>query len=96
MYIRQTKQISRGLGGEHGLNARQFAIMVQRGMTPMDAIRSATSVAAQYMGWSDRVGSVAPGRFGDLIAVKGDPLHDIRRLETVSAVVKGGLVFKAP
>ena len=65
-------------------------------MTPMEAIQSATSVAARYMGWSDRVGAVAPGRFGDLIAVKGDPLQDIRSLETVSVVIKGGLVFKSP
>ena len=80
----------------HGLNARQFAIMVQRGMTPMEAIQSATSVAARYMGWSERVGAIAPGRLGDVIAVKGDPLRDIRSLETVSVVIKGGLVFKSP
>jgi imidazolonepropionase-like amidohydrolase len=46
----------------HGLNARQFPIMVERGMTPMDAIQSATLVAARYIGWSDRVGSLEPGR----------------------------------
>jgi imidazolonepropionase-like amidohydrolase len=80
----------------HGLNARQFPIMVQRGMTPMEAIQSATSVAAHYLGWDDRVGALAPGRFGDLIAVKGDPLQDIARLQDVAAVVKGGLVFKRP
>jgi imidazolonepropionase-like amidohydrolase len=78
----------------HGLNARQFAIMVQRGMTPMEAIQSATSIAARYMGWENRVGSLAPGRFGDLIAVKDDPLEDISRLQDVAIVVKGGLVFK--
>jgi len=80
----------------HGFNARQFAIMVERGMTPMAAIRSATSLAAGYMGWADRVGSLAPGRFGDLIAVAGDPLQDVRQLEHVAVVVKGGLVFKLP
>jgi len=80
----------------HGLNARQFAIMVERGMTPMAAIKSATSLAADYMGWADRVGSLAPGRFGDLIAVAGDPLQDIRQLEHVAVVIKGGLVFKLP
>ena len=78
----------------HGLNARQFRIMVERGMTPMDAIRSATSVAARYMDWDDRVGALAPGRFGDLIAVRGDPLLDITTLETVPVVIKGGLIFK--
>jgi len=80
----------------HGLNARQFPIMVQRGMSPMQAIQSATSVAATYMGWSDRIGSLTPGRFGDLIAVKGDPLQDIRVLQEVPVVIKGGLAFKLP
>jgi imidazolonepropionase-like amidohydrolase len=80
----------------HGLNARQFPIMVERGMTPMEAIQAATSVAAKFMGWSDRVGSIAPGRYGDVIAVKGDPLHDIRRLQDVSVVVKGGVVIRGP
>ena len=80
----------------HGLNARQFAIMVERGMTPMQAIQSATSVAARYMGWEDRVGSLVPGRHADLIAVKGDPLRDIRLLEKVDVVVQGGGIFKQP
>ncbi|HVN41726.1 MAG TPA: amidohydrolase family protein [Steroidobacteraceae bacterium] len=80
----------------HGLNARQFPIMVQRGMTPMEAIQSATSVAARFMGLGDRIGSVAPGHFGDLIAVRGNPLEDISRLQQVVVVIKGGLLFKAP
>jgi imidazolonepropionase-like amidohydrolase len=80
----------------HGLNARQFPIMVQRGMTPMAAIQSATSLAAKHMGWDDRIGSLQPGRFGDVIAVKGDPLADVTRLQDVAVVVKGGLVFKQP
>lgn len=80
----------------HGLNARQFSIMVQRGMTSMEAIKSATSVAAKYMGWSDRVGAILPGRYGDVIAVKGDPLADIARLQDVAVVVKGGQAFKLP
>ena len=78
----------------HGLNARQFPIMVQRGMTPMEAIKAATSVAAKYMGWDDRVGAIETGRLGDLIAVTGDPLNDIRGLQNVSVVVKDGLVFR--
>ena len=78
----------------HGLNARQFPIMVAHGMPPMDAIRAATSVAAHYMGWEDRVGALVPGRFGDLIAVPGNPLEDITLLEKVPVVVKGGLVFR--
>jgi imidazolonepropionase-like amidohydrolase len=78
----------------HGLNARQFPIMVQRGMTAMEAIQSATSVAARYLGWDGDVGQVTAGRFGDLIAVKGDPLTDITTLQNVRVVVKGGVVFK--
>lgn len=78
----------------HGLNARQFPIMVQRGMTPMEAIKAATSVAARYMDWSDRVGAVAPGHFGDVIAVEGDPLADITSLQNVAVVVKGGQLFR--
>jgi imidazolonepropionase-like amidohydrolase len=80
----------------HGWNARQFPIMVERGMTPMQAIKSATSVAAEYLGWSDRVGQVTAGRFGDVIAVKGDPLDDITTLQDVAVVIKGGLAFKLP
>lgn len=80
----------------HGLNARQFPIMVERGMTPMQAIQAATSVAAHYLGWDDRVGALAPGRYGDLIAVKGDPLADVRVLQDVAVVIKGGLAFKLP
>ena len=78
----------------HGLNARQFKVMVECGMTPMGAIKSATSVAAHAMGWSDKVGDLTPGRYGDVIAVKGDPLSDVRRLQDVAVVVKGGVIFK--
>jgi imidazolonepropionase-like amidohydrolase len=80
----------------HGLNARQFPIMVERGMKPMEAIKAATSVAAAYMGWSDRVGQVAPGLYADLIAVKGDPLEDTKRLQNVAVVIKEGLAYKLP
>jgi len=80
----------------HGLNARQFSIMVQRGMTPMQAIKSATTQAARTMGWEDRVGRVAPGLYADLIAVREDPLKDIASLERVSAVIKNGVVYRAP
>ena len=80
----------------HGLNARQFPIMVARGMTPMQAVQSATAVAAHYMGWDESVGSVEPGKFGDLIAVRGNPLADIRLLQQVEVVIKGGLVIKLP
>lgn len=78
----------------HGENARQLRIMVERGMTPMGAIRAATSVAARAMGWQDRVGSLQPGRYADLIAVRGDPLRDVSLLENVEVVVQGGRAVK--
>ena len=78
----------------HGLNARQFPIMVARGMSPMEAVQSATSVAAQYMGWGDRIGRIAPGYFADLISVRGDPLQDITLLQQVEHVIKGGKVIR--
>lgn len=74
----------------HGLNARQFAYMVRLGMTPMQAIQSATRDAAKVMMREQDVGAIAPGRYGDMIAVKGDPLADIRVLERVAGVIKGG------
>ena len=78
----------------HGLNARQFPIMVKRGMTPMRAILSATALASRYMGWEKDVGTIEEGKFGDIIAVKDDPLKDISVLQNVEVVVKGGLLFK--
>lgn len=80
----------------HGIAPIQFPIMVREGMTPMEVIQSATSVAARYLGWADRVGAITPGLFGDLIAVRGDPLDDIAILQDVPVVIKGGLVFKLP
>jgi imidazolonepropionase-like amidohydrolase len=73
-----------------GQNALQFAKMVEWGMTPLDAIRSATSVAAEALGRTADVGTVEAGRYGDLVAVKGDPLADVRLLEHPDAVIKGG------
>jgi imidazolonepropionase-like amidohydrolase len=78
----------------HGSNAKQFALMVRYGMTPMQAIRSATLDAAELLGWTDKVGSIEPGKLADLIAVRGDPLTDIRVLEDVGFVMKGGVVVK--
>jgi len=78
----------------HGWNGKQFAKMVEWGMTPMQAIQSATTSAADLLGWSDRVGSLQPGHFADLIAVKGDPLKDISELERVQFVMKGGKVVR--
>jgi imidazolonepropionase-like amidohydrolase len=78
----------------HGDNARQFAYMVKFGMTPLEAIQAATINAADLLGWSDRVGAIEPGKFGDLIAVNGDPLNDVRVLEHVQFVMKGGQVVR--
>ncbi|MGZ8604519.1 MAG: amidohydrolase family protein [Actinomycetota bacterium] len=80
----------------HGMNARQFAYLVKHGMSPMQAIRSATVVAADLLGWSDRVGAIRPGAFADLVAVAGDPLGDVDVLTDVAVVVKGGEVLKGP
>ena len=78
----------------HGTQTKEFAYMVKFGMTPMQAIRAATSEAAELMGWQDRVGSVEAGKFADLVAVALDPLADITELERVKFVMKGGHVFK--
>lgn len=75
----------------HALAGRQFRWMVQYGMSPLEAIQSATSGAAQALGRSD-VGAIAPGRYGDIVAVAGDPLQNIRLLENVGVVIKGGAV----
>ncbi|MCS0592428.1 amidohydrolase family protein [Massilia norwichensis] len=78
----------------HGDNARQFRYMVQYGMTPMQAIQAATINAADLLGWKDRIGSVQPGKYADLIAVAGDPLKDPAELTRVNFVMKGGAVVK--
>jgi len=78
----------------HGINARQFAFMVKYGMTPMQAIQSATVNAADLIGHSELFGSITAGKSADIIAVKGDPLADIRLLEHVAFVMKEGVVYK--
>jgi imidazolonepropionase-like amidohydrolase len=77
-----------------GTEAKNLSCYVRFGMTPMQAIRSATTVAAQMIGWQDRVGTLAPGAYADLIAVQGDPTADITALESVELVMKGGRVVK--
>jgi len=68
--------------------------MVRYGMTPLQALRAATSVNAEMMGWQDRVGSIEKGKFADIVAVSGDPLVDITELERVKFVMKGGHVVR--
>jgi imidazolonepropionase-like amidohydrolase len=74
--------------------AKEFEYYVNYGMTPMQAIRSGTSVAAELLGWSDKIGTVEVGKWADIVAVTGDPLKDITELEHVKFVMKGGAVFK--
>jgi len=78
----------------YGLGARQFAYMVRYGMTPIQAIQSATSEAARALGKAGEVGSIAPGAFGDLVAVRADPLKDVTALEHVEGVIKEGKLVR--
>jgi imidazolonepropionase-like amidohydrolase len=82
-------------GFPHAMAGKQFAYMVRHGMTPMQAIRSATVVASELLRRDDRVGSLEPGKLADLVGVVGDPLEDISELERVVFVMKGGEVVKA-
>ena len=78
----------------HGLVGRQFAVMVQYGMTPLDAIRAATLNASQALGWEKDIGAITVGRYADIVAVDGDPLANVRELENVDGVIKGGVVVE--
>lgn len=78
----------------HGLNAHELEVYVRMGMTPIDAVRTATVNAADLLGWSDRVGTIETGKYADLIAVDGDPTKDITTLQHVKFVMKGGTVYK--
>ena len=78
----------------HGWNGKQFYYMVKFGLTPMQAIQAATVNAADLLGWTNKVGSVTPGKYADIIAVAADPLADIKSLESVGFVMKGGVVYK--
>jgi len=71
-------------------------IMVRQGMTPMQAVQAASSVAAKFIGWEDKVGSIKAGLYADIIAVKNNPLEDITALQNVSVVIKEGKVLKLP
>jgi imidazolonepropionase-like amidohydrolase len=78
-----------------GLNqGKEFEYYVQYGMSPMQAIRTGTSVAAELLGWADKVGTIEPGKWADIVAVSGDPLKDITELQRVKFVMKAGAVYK--
>ncbi|HEY2352628.1 MAG TPA: amidohydrolase family protein [Candidatus Acidoferrum sp.] len=76
--------------------AKEFEYYVQYGMSPMQAIKSATSSASELLGWQDKVGTVEAGKWADIVAVSGDPLKDITELSRVKFVMKGGVVYKRP
>jgi len=80
----------------HGDYAKQFSVYVDLGMSPMEAIQTATTVAAESLGWVGDTGAVAPGYFADIIAVDGNPLEDVSVLENVTFVMKGGGIHKSP
>lgn len=78
----------------HGLNAHELAVYVRLGMTPLQAIQSATVNDADLLGWTDRIGTIEAGKYADIIAVDGDPLKDVATLQSVKFVMKGGEVVK--
>jgi imidazolonepropionase-like amidohydrolase len=78
----------------HGLDAREFALMVKNGMTAAQALRAATAGGADLLGLADQIGTLEAGKLADLVAVPGDPLQDIRRTEAVAFVMQGGRIVK--
>jgi len=79
----------------HGMNGGEFWAMVELGMTPVQSLQAGTVSAADLMGWSDKIGSIESGYFADIVAVSGDPLSDIKLLQHVNFVMKGGVVYKS-
>jgi imidazolonepropionase-like amidohydrolase len=82
------------LTGAHGTNARELEVMVRYGMAPLAALKSATTVAADLLGWQNQIGSLEPNKLADIIAVSGNPLADITELQRVKFVMKDGKVVK--
>lgn len=79
---------------KHGENAREFSLLVRAGLTPLEAIRAATVNAADHLGLLSTIGSLAPGKAADIVAVRGDPLSDVTTLQHVGFVMKGGTIYK--
>ncbi|MBV9107894.1 MAG: amidohydrolase family protein, partial [Gemmatimonadetes bacterium] len=83
--------------GPHGANGHEFTLMAEwGGMTPMQVIVAGTSSAARLLGWQDRIGTLAPGKLADVVAVAGDPLQNVRTLENATFVMKNGVIYKQP
>jgi imidazolonepropionase-like amidohydrolase len=82
------------LDGNHENAAQELVWMVRYGMAPLEALKSATSVAAELLGWQDRLGSLEPGKLADVVAVDGNPLEDISTTTRVTFVMKDGVVYK--
>jgi imidazolonepropionase-like amidohydrolase len=78
----------------HGGNAGEFRLLVESGMTAIDALKSATSADAELFGISDRLGTLQPGKLADIVAVPGDPTGDIRQTEKVFFVMKEGVIYR--
>ena len=76
--------------------AKEFPIMVKYGMTPAQALRSANMTAAELLGMQDKIGSIEPGKFADIVAVPSDPMADVQQLQNVNFVMKGGVVYLKP
>jgi imidazolonepropionase-like amidohydrolase len=78
----------------HGRNAEEFALLVEAGLPPAQALRAATSVAAELLGLQDSLGALEPGKLADVVAVPGDPLQDIRLTQKVFFVMKEGVIYR--
>jgi imidazolonepropionase-like amidohydrolase len=78
----------------HGTQAREFVLMVNYGMSPLDVLQADLQNGAKLLGWDGQIGALEPGYFADVIAVSGDPLQDISVLQNVAFVMKGGVVYK--
>ena len=83
------------LSGNQENAAQEFVWMVRYGMAPLEALRSATSTAAELMGWQDRIGTLEPGKLADIVAVDGNPVEDITAMKRVLFVMKDGVVYRS-